>query len=287
MEVSPVILSAVISATIAIITLIISTSITLRKNIHEERSYFEKSLKEKLENIYLPLNLDIAFRKVKEPLIKESNQELVHKYGYLLSPELLDELKDLIHIERNQEEYLDQEEYIALRSNVIEGFKKEFAMLQELYNSHFESYRQKYTATNFLKIKNMILKLCITISLVIYLIVITLLAYEYFNSKPRMIENPILNAIIVFMMSITLFTTGLGIGTVVLKCISWLENRVGKTKRAYKFDDKVPATGEYRCEACKEVKRKIQYTIFGYCEDHTTKQKWKSIFIFGLWKKMF
>ncbi|MDN4616704.1 hypothetical protein QCD85_01250 [Paenibacillus sp. PsM32] len=286
MEVSPVILSAVISAVIAIITLIISTSITLRKNIHEERSYFEKSLKEKLENIYLPLNLDIAFRKVKEPLIKESNQELVHKYGYLLSPELLDELKDLIHIERNQEEYLDQEEYIALRSNVIEGFKKEFAMLQELYNSHFESYRQKYTVTNFIKVKNIVLKICITISIFIYLTVITLFAYEYFNSKPKLFVNPLLNAIFGFMIFTTLFTTGLAIGTVVLKFINWLENRVGKTKRAYKFDDKVPMTGDYRCEACKKVKRKIQYTTFGYCEDHTTKQKWKSIFTFGLWKKM-
>ncbi|MFD1991067.1 hypothetical protein ACFSGI_13915 [Paenibacillus nicotianae] len=286
MEVSPVILSAVISAAIAIITLIISTSITLRKNIHEERSYFEKSLKEKLENIYLPLNLDIASRKIEEQLIKESNQELVHRYGYLLSPELLDELKDLIHIERNQEDYVDTEEYMALRSNVIEGFKKEFAMLQELYNSHFESYRQKYTATNFLKIKNIVLKICITISLVIYLTAMTLFAYEYFNSKPRMIENPILNAIIVFMMSITLFTTGLGIGTIVLKFLNWLENRVGKIKRAYKFDDKVPTTGDYLCEACKKVKRKIQHTTFGYCEDHTMKQKWKSIFTFGLWKRI-
>ncbi|ODP28210.1 hypothetical protein PTI45_02411 [Paenibacillus nuruki] len=267
MEVSPVILSAVISAAIAIITLIISTSITLRKNIHEERSYFEKSLKEKLENIYLNLNLDIDSRKVDEPLIKESNQELVHKYGYLLSPELLDEIKNLIHIEQNQEEYT------ALRSNVIKGFKKEFAMLQHLYDSHFESYRQKYTATNIMKVKNIVLKICITISLVIYLMVITLVAYEYFNSKPRMIENPILNAIVVFIMSITVFTTGLGIGKVVLKFIDWLDNRVGKTKRAYKFDDKVPTTGDYFCRACKKMNRKIKYTTFGYCEDHTAKQK--------------
>ncbi len=73
MEFSPVILSAIISASIAIITLIISTSVTIRKNVHEERSYFEKNLKEKLENIYSILNLEIKLRKSNENLIKKDN----------------------------------------------------------------------------------------------------------------------------------------------------------------------------------------------------------------------
>ncbi len=79
MEVSPVILSAIISAAIATLTLIISTLITLRKNNHEERSYFEKNLKEKLENIYLPLHLDITRGLSIEPLIKEATQDLIYK----------------------------------------------------------------------------------------------------------------------------------------------------------------------------------------------------------------
>ncbi|MGV7116038.1 hypothetical protein [Paenibacillus kyungheensis] len=287
MEVSPVILSAVISAAIAIITLIISTSITLRKNIHEERSYFEKILKEKLENIYSPLILDISSRKVDEPLIKEPNQELVHKYSYLLSPELLDEIKNLIYIEQNQEEYLDTEEYMALRSNVIEGFEKEFAMLQYLYDSHFESYRQKYTATNFIKVKNIIFAISISITIITYIFVLVMIAYEYFNNKPQLISNPILNTIAALFVVIAVFTTFVSLGIVWANILQWFENKVGKFRQTYKFDDKVPATGDYFCNACRKTKRKVQYTTFWYCEEHSLKEKWKSIFIVGLWKKMF
>ncbi|WP_322908104.1 hypothetical protein [Paenibacillus campi] len=286
MELSPAILSAIISAAIAIITLIISTSITLRKNNHEERSYFEKNLKEKLEHIYLPLNLEISLRKSDERLIQQANQELIYKYGYLLNPKLLYDLRELIHFETNEADFLVKEEYLALREHVMNEFKKEFTLLQSLYNSHFESYRQKYTMTHRLKLKNGILKVCIAITILFYSMVVIKIIYDSINNDPKVFENPILTFIITFILIIPLFTTALGIGAVGIKCTEWFEIRAGKKRNAYKYNDKVPLTGEYQCTACGKKHIKIQYTTFGYCNDHTWTQVWKSVFNFGLWRKL-
>ncbi len=286
MEVSPVILSAIISAAIATLTLIISTSITLRKNNHEERSYFEKNLKEKLENIYLPLHLDITRGLSIEPLIKEATEDLIYKYGYLLDPTLLNELRELIHFEKNEPDFLAKIEYLALRCNVIDDFKKEFASLQTLYNSHFESYRQKYTMAPIIKLKNRVMRIFIAITFIVYGVAGSVAIYYFMNNISKTPANPILNAIVGFMIMITMITTGLGIGTGITKYMEWLEKRIGKKRNAYKFSDRVPSTGEYQCRACKKTIIKVEYTTFGYCNDHTRKQVWKSIFNLGLWEKL-
>ncbi len=99
-------------------------------------------------------------------------------------------------------------------------------------------------------------------------------------------DNPILNAIVSFLILATMITTTISIGVLVVKFIEWLENKIGKQRNAYKSVDKVPLTGEYQCQACKKIRKKIAYTIFGYCDDHTKKQMFKSAFVFGLWKKI-
>lgn len=207
MEVSPVILSAVISAAIAIITLIISTSITLRKNIHEERSYFEKSLKEKLENIYAPMNLEMNSRNSSEKLISTKCEELISKYGYLLRPLLLSDLKTLINLEHKNNDFSNDEDYSALRNMFKEEFNKDFAELQILYDKHFENYRKKYTKDIFDKFIKIVGVILVSITILFYATIYFKDLYKSINNSTHLIDHPLLNFLYTHLLIVVGTTT--------------------------------------------------------------------------------
>ncbi len=83
---------------------------------------------------------------------------------------------------KNEPDFLAKIEYLALRCNVIDDFKKEFASLQTLYNSHFESYRQKYTMAPMIKLKNRVMRIFIAITFIVYGVAGSVVIYYFMNN---------------------------------------------------------------------------------------------------------
>ncbi|WP_334071361.1 MULTISPECIES: hypothetical protein [Paenibacillus] len=281
---SPTIISSIISGAIAIAALIVTTMVTTNKNKNEERIYFERNLREKLENIYLPLKVTFYSKSNNSTLTNGEVADIVNKYGYLLNPDTLNEITDLILFEQRSNIFFESEEYQALRESVKNRFNKEFTELQELYNNHFESYKKKYTEKIYEKILKVIGKSFIIITIFFYMCIIMSCLYYYFNKDSAIIKNPILNVLFLFTVFISLPTTFIGIGMIPAKYLEPILKKIGKSKGYFTIEDKVPQSGLYICRACNKTRRKTKYLRFGYCEEHSKWEIIKSILLVNLWK---
>ncbi|MGG6312408.1 hypothetical protein [Paenibacillus macerans] len=283
-DLSPTIISSIISGVIALAALIVSTLVTTNKNRNEERNYFEKNLREKLENIYLPLKVTFYSKSIESALSNNEVANIVNKYGYLLNPETLNEITDLIIFEQKRNNFFEDEEYQVLRGNVINRFNKEFTELQEVYNNHFENYKKKYVEKMYEKILKVLGKFFVGITIIFYSCIISIFLYYYLNKDTTIINNPILNVLFIVVVFISVSTTVSGIGLIPAKFLEPILKKIGKTRGYFTTEDKVPQSGFYICRACNNIRKKTKYMKFGYCEGHNKREIFKSIILTNLWK---
>ncbi|MCY9660975.1 hypothetical protein P5G65_29090 [Paenibacillus chondroitinus] len=265
----PPIVAAIITGFVAAVGLLIQSFLSISKNAYDKKTNFEKTLIDKLEKIYSPLHMAFNISSEQEYLINDQIEGLVNKYGHLLSSNLLDDIKELIKIEKDQQKVIkyypktkSSVEYPELRRKIIEITRKEFSELQNVHDKNFHSYKKRITVSLPDKIGFSVIKLCIGLTLLVYLFVIF---WWVFRNKTL---QDVAIVILVVLFTIALITTIIGVSFIVSIVSEQLIVRTGKLKRQFREYDYVPVTAEYMCKKCRTVDRKIKYSIFSYCTNH-------------------
>jgi len=262
-ELDPPIIAAIITGIVAAVSLLIQSFLSISKNAYEKKTNFEKILIDKLEKIYSPLHMAFNISVEQEYLISDQVEELVNKYGHLLSSNLLDDLKELLKIEKDQRKVIkyypktkDTVEYSEIRKKVIEVTRKEFTELQNIHDKNFHVYKKKTTVSLPDKIGLSVRKLCIGLSLLMYLF----LFFLWFFGNKTLKEGVI--TVLAFCIVIVFFTTVL----MIISSISYISElfivRTGISKRQFRESDYVPATAEYICRKCGKSEKKSNTAIF-------------------------
>lgn len=285
-ELDPPIIAAIITGVVAAVGLLIQSFLSISKNTYEKKTNFEKILIDKLEKIYSPLHMAFNITVEQEYLINAQVEELVNKYGHLLSGNLFNDIKELIKIEKNQQKVIKyfpkseaSIEYPVLREKVVEITKKEFSELQNIHDKNFNTHKKHTTISLSDKIGSTVKKLCIGISLIVYLFLMFLWLFK--SKTPEEVVITIFSVILLLVIC----TTIIGLGYAISFFIENFMIIFGRDKRHFYESDYVPETAEYMCKKCGRVERKIKYTTFSYCTyQHNTLQTIKGICLNYRWK---
>ncbi|MFD1954893.1 hypothetical protein ACFSL6_20650 [Paenibacillus thailandensis] len=283
MKLDAPIISAIIAAAVAVISLFIQSFINISKNRSDKQANFHKTINEKLEKIYSPLNLELGLRSAERDLITPEIKELLRKYNHLISTDLHADFTDLIRMEESQKAVLagqkwdkgKEQEYEALRNKVKALTRKEFTELQTIddrYFSHFKSRIASRSGRIWINIGNIIFALTIAFWA-------SLLLFTY--GKPEVILIAIL--VVCSLVSIVIAPR------YVIKLVEYILGRVRQKtdNRHYKADDYVPETGVYLCRYCKTEHRKTKYKSFEHCPENHKGMSFFRLFMYTpfQWKK--
>lgn len=280
---TPVIFAAIITGSIAALNLIIQWFIASTKNKFDTKNMFEKNLKEKLENIYSPLIMQISLSSNKTNLIEGDIKALINKYGYLLTSDLLSSIKDLCKLEESlNDDIKNSVEYQNIRVKIEILANREFKELQNLFNNNFNTYKLNLLKPWYKKIALILIKIFALFTSIFWLILILFI----FLSKIQPIEisqNPIGNRIVSYLLLIVLLTTILGFTKIMDKSIAKIIELEKTRKKRFKPYDYVPQTGKYRCIICNEVKDFYKDEQFPRCNSSLFKNNVKSIVFDYIW----
>jgi len=278
-----------ISGGIALIALITTSYLAWNKHNYEERMGFQNKLKDKLELIYSPLKLRLDIVPSNELVFDTSTKDLVVRYGYLLTPKLLNFASDLISYEEKDTLNILDEEYLSLRERVRKEVNRGFNNLHKLSDKHFESYSEKYNLITIEKIGLAIKRSAIFITVSIYLCILLFSFYSYSTQDEVLFfNNKFVNFLFILLFFITMATTTIFLIPLIIQktheTISYIFLRkVGYFRKV----DVVSEKGYYQCLLCGDISSKIRYRDFGSCEQkHTIKQRVKGVFKFNFWKKI-
>ncbi|WP_341282074.1 hypothetical protein [Paenibacillus sp. FSL H8-0537] len=282
---TPAILTAIITSIVALLSLITTTILTLSKTGKEDKSNFEKTIKDKLECIYLPLIFNFDLLDASNPLINKVNKEIIMRHGYLLSNEIFDDIKELRRFEVKN--LLNAEEYIALRIKVLNNLDQEHQTLRKLYEDHFTSIKNKNNISSISKIFKVIKKIFGSITISFYIILALWIVNDYYYYKDRLVDNYWLNALLVVLVFIVMLTSISMPAFYLPVLLQKLQIKTGKQRGRYDYASIVPETGMYKCIACGEESKKIKYTQFKFCDrDHSMLGRMKILFFTNIWRKM-
>jgi hypothetical protein len=290
----PAIVSSIIAGFIALVALLIQTSISISKNSYDKKSNFEKTLIDKLEKVYSPFHMALKLSEHKKYLIDNTVEELINKYGHLLSSNLLEDVKTLIYFEYEQRKLIEDErkysskqstkprffEYDALRKKVFEVTKQEFSELQEIHDKNFNAFKRKINYNTPEKMMSFIGRFFGTITLVTCTFL--LIWWTLSSNTPKDIFIIIMTLLSLISVTTLLFSLTALVGRLVEK----LAVRSGKSQRLFSFNEYVPDTSEYKCICCGFNVKKIKYSKFNFCpESHTFKQTLRGFMFLSKWKR--
>ncbi|GAA0368502.1 hypothetical protein [Bacillus horti] len=286
---TPIILSAVIGGSIAVVTLLTNLYLSLSKHKYHEITSYQNLVIDKLEKIYSPLLNKIKINIKKQVLIDDSIQILVEKYGYLLSDELFEDISSLRRIEdldKLQKPFNTSKiERDNLRRKIYDSLKREFKELKGYHEKSFNRYTKKLNKTLLVSTLDKIVLICYLITISFYLFLIARLIIADITPELVFFENSIINTFFVIFMIIIIITTLSGIGAIIGNLVDFITKIRGKKKKMFTVYDYVPESGEYICRICGSTQMKYQYSRFDNCEKHSFTKNLKILYLYFNWKK--
>lgn len=275
---TPAIAAAMITGIIAIVATIIQSILTLTKYSFDTKTNFEKTLKEKLENVYSPLIILISDTKENSILLTDPVMKLINQYGYLLSTELINDIRELHKIEiddwTSKEFKRTFAEFKNLKNRVIDRINNEFDELQSLYNKNFIEYQKRFSMPWYFKFIAVLKRICLITTLIFWTIFWGTQIISSIEPVPKLLNNNIANTIATFLLLIIIVTSLTLAFYLVIFILGKIDKRIGKLRRLYPPHETVTQTGIYQCRICGEIKTFYKNGVFPFC---TEEFKWSRL----------
>ncbi|WP_239613893.1 hypothetical protein [Cohnella mopanensis] len=278
----PAVIAAIITGIIALFGLVVQSFISTSKNKVDKTNNFEKTLTNKLENFYTPICMYIDRNVDEETLVSDDMVVILNKFSHLISPDLLQDYRELIRFEKKQRsrkslnqkiEIEEINEYKALRKKVIKLTNNDYLELQSLYNKNFQAEKNKLFVTKSSRLFSIFWTAGNSILILMTVFLVSLFIVTE-NKTDDLIQPTILILIVISAFFVVLNFT---------KYMSILSTKISnyKGRKQFKSKDFVPNTDTYKCKSCGEVTRKYQYSEFGTCPiKHNRRQAWKEFLVF-------
>ena len=204
----------------------------------------------------------------KSHLIDNETELLLNKHGYMLSNDLLEDIQELIRIEKGMSspDY-SMEEHFSLREKITGICKKEFSELQSIQNKHFNRYKTRFITKWSDRVGLLAIKIVGVVAVVYWLIY----AAIHLSTSSRQNTSTAqlwwsLFGMTIFIIVIIGTLSLLFIGVVLLIALfEHIKFKFRKEKTAFVSGNYVPETTSYRCTICGNITRKVKYSLFGNC----------------------
>lgn len=284
---SPIVFGAIITGILAILGILIQTSVAFTKYKYEEKNDFENTLKEKLERVYAPLNMIFSKTKHKKDLINEEVLKIISASGYLLSNELIFDIKELYIVQiHNTIDSIDHTaEYNSLKEKIIDKLEREFGDLTSDYNNNFSKYKKNWSRTLLERIAFFFRDICIIITSIFWTIfIIILFISNAFSVSEPIFENGFLNFLTMLLAVVIVFTTILGTGFALSLFLAKWIRRISESKKRYQSGSYVPITGIYKCRICKSEHKIIRNSRFPFYKHIKIKHKILFVILDSPWE---
>ncbi|MBB6732809.1 hypothetical protein [Cohnella zeiphila] len=262
---NPAMIAASISSCIAFIGIVAQTILSVSKNKNEVRSNFEKLLTEKLREMYSPLQMHFQKNINKDNLIDLDTEILLNSHNHLLSNELLEDILQLIQIEKGTLETTEynEEEHNSLKEKVIEICKKEFSELQRIQNRHFYLYKKRFNTKWWVRLGFISFVFSASVAILYWLIILAVPSGNL-KSDPHYWWNILGYILGIMVLGGTLMLYIIGV-VLIITLFEYIKYKFRKMKTSFTSNDYVPKTGMYQCTICHHKVRKIRNKPFGEC----------------------
>lgn len=274
---TPVIFAAIITGSLTAFGLIKDWFFASSKSRFESKTIFEKSLQERIESIYTPLIMRLNTSCKKAYLIDDEVKQLIHKYGYLLSNQVLFDLIELIRIEEQEEtREIEFKEYQHLRSKIIKEANKEFTELQNLHNKNFSMLKRNLMSPAYIKVVVFLEKISMLFAGVFWFMLIIFL-----NIEPiEITQNQWFNMLFPVLLLILALMSGFALIILFIKAFDLIQVDLKRLRKLFSSGEYAPETGNYKCKVCNEIRFFYKNEVFPPCK---SKRSFKNSLYINEW----